>query len=105
MSVFGFRWKSEYPWCIMEVKSKNFPRVFKKSIFLCGLNLKTNHCKYLKFTPNVYNSVIYIHSNLYKICQNRENLQIKKSGSVKFQSNDRYHCIRKTILNGDDLSA
>ncbi|KAF0766301.1 Uncharacterized protein FWK35_00004034 [Aphis craccivora] len=24
---------------------------------------------------------------------------------VKFKSNDRYHCIRKTILNGDDLSA
>ncbi|KAE9527856.1 hypothetical protein AGLY_012680, partial [Aphis glycines] len=25
--------------------------------------------------------------------------------SVKFESNDRYHCIRKTILNEDDLSA
>ncbi|KAF0766879.1 Uncharacterized protein FWK35_00003806 [Aphis craccivora] len=25
--------------------------------------------------------------------------------SVKFESNDNYHCIRKTILNGDDLSA
>ncbi|KAF0766092.1 Uncharacterized protein FWK35_00001983 [Aphis craccivora] len=28
--------------------------------------------------------------------------------SVKFESNDRYqyyHCIQKTILNGDDLSA
>ncbi|KAF0764325.1 Uncharacterized protein FWK35_00003953, partial [Aphis craccivora] len=25
--------------------------------------------------------------------------------SVKFESNDRYHCIRKTILNADDLSA
>ncbi|KAF0763909.1 Uncharacterized protein FWK35_00018404 [Aphis craccivora] len=24
---------------------------------------------------------------------------------VKFESNDRYHCIRKTILNEDDLSA
>ncbi|KAF0764149.1 Uncharacterized protein FWK35_00006173, partial [Aphis craccivora] len=30
---FGFRWKNEYLWCIIEVKSKNFPRVFKKSIF------------------------------------------------------------------------
>ncbi|KAE9532775.1 hypothetical protein AGLY_009856 [Aphis glycines] len=26
----GFRWKSEYPWCIKEVKSKHFPTVFKK---------------------------------------------------------------------------
>ena len=25
------------------------------------------------------------------------------NGSVKFESNDRYHCIRKTILNGDDM--
>ena len=23
---------------------------------------------------------------------------------VKFECNDSYHCIRKTILNGDDLS-
>ncbi|KAE9524049.1 hypothetical protein AGLY_015530 [Aphis glycines] len=26
----GFRWKSEYPWCIIEVKSKHFPTVFKE---------------------------------------------------------------------------
>ncbi|KAF0772331.1 Uncharacterized protein FWK35_00000500 [Aphis craccivora] len=26
----GFRCKSEYPWCIVEVKSKHFPTVFKK---------------------------------------------------------------------------
>ncbi|KAF0768090.1 Uncharacterized protein FWK35_00000696, partial [Aphis craccivora] len=26
----GFRCKSEYPWCIIEVKSKYFPTVFKK---------------------------------------------------------------------------
>ncbi|KAF0772796.1 Uncharacterized protein FWK35_00007463 [Aphis craccivora] len=25
--------------------------------------------------------------------------------SIKFESNDSYHCIRKTILNGDHLSA
>ncbi|KAE9533272.1 hypothetical protein AGLY_009313 [Aphis glycines] len=28
--VGGFRWKSEYPWCIIEVKNKHFPTVFKK---------------------------------------------------------------------------
>ncbi|KAF0754993.1 Uncharacterized protein FWK35_00025966 [Aphis craccivora] len=27
----GFRWKSEYPKCIIKVKSKNFPTVFKKT--------------------------------------------------------------------------
>ncbi|KAE9532144.1 hypothetical protein AGLY_010346 [Aphis glycines] len=73
----GFRWKSEYPWCIIQVKSNYFSTVFKKnrekqkkndgktgiftqnqfsaeSIFLYGCNSKTNHCKNLKFSPNVY---------------------------------------------------
>ncbi|KAF0713259.1 Uncharacterized protein FWK35_00029643, partial [Aphis craccivora] len=31
-----------------------------KSIFLYGFNSKTNHCKFLKFSPNIYVSVIYI---------------------------------------------
>ncbi|KAF0771222.1 Uncharacterized protein FWK35_00001957 [Aphis craccivora] len=26
----GIRLQSEYPWCIIEVKSKNFPTVFDK---------------------------------------------------------------------------
>ncbi|KAF0748471.1 Uncharacterized protein FWK35_00026825, partial [Aphis craccivora] len=26
----GFRWKSKYTWCIIEVKNKHFLRVFKK---------------------------------------------------------------------------
>ncbi|KAF0742800.1 Uncharacterized protein FWK35_00026133, partial [Aphis craccivora] len=26
----GFQWKSKYPWCIIEIKSKHFPTVFKK---------------------------------------------------------------------------
>ncbi|KAF0768936.1 Uncharacterized protein FWK35_00004173 [Aphis craccivora] len=26
----GFRWKNEYPWCIIEVKSKHSTTVFKK---------------------------------------------------------------------------
>ncbi|KAF0758203.1 Uncharacterized protein FWK35_00021351 [Aphis craccivora] len=66
----GFRCKIEYLWCIIEVKSKHFPTVFKKkeinkkkkndektgiftqnqfstkSIFLYGCNSKTNHCKF-----------------------------------------------------------
>ncbi|KAF0767621.1 Uncharacterized protein FWK35_00006090 [Aphis craccivora] len=62
----GFRCKSEYPWCIIEVKSKHFPTVLKKieknkkkmtekreflhktsfrpnRFFLYGCNSKTNH--------------------------------------------------------------
>ncbi|KAF0773683.1 hypothetical protein FWK35_00004063, partial [Aphis craccivora] len=31
-----------------------------KSIFLYGFDSKTNHCKFLKFSPNIYVSVIYI---------------------------------------------
>ncbi|KAE9541255.1 hypothetical protein AGLY_004500, partial [Aphis glycines] len=42
----GFRWQSEYPWCIIEFS--------KKSIFLYDCNSKTNHCKYLKFSPNIH---------------------------------------------------
>ncbi|KAF0761769.1 hypothetical protein FWK35_00010590, partial [Aphis craccivora] len=38
-----------------------------KSIFLYGCNSKINHCKYLKFSPNVYVSVIYIQLNFQKI--------------------------------------
>ncbi len=26
----GYRWQNEYPWCIVEVKSKHFPTIFKK---------------------------------------------------------------------------
>ncbi|KAF0772607.1 Uncharacterized protein FWK35_00006414 [Aphis craccivora] len=32
----GFQWQSEYLWCMIEVKSKNFPTVFKNT----GKNLK-----------------------------------------------------------------
>ncbi|KAF0766372.1 Uncharacterized protein FWK35_00012000 [Aphis craccivora] len=80
----GFRCK--------KFKSKHFPTVFKKieknkkkkndgktgnftqyqfstkSIFLYGCNSKTYHCKYFKFSPNVYVSVIiYTHSYELKI--------------------------------------
>ncbi|KAF0703001.1 Uncharacterized protein FWK35_00035833, partial [Aphis craccivora] len=66
----GFRCKSEYPWCIIEVKifkkiEKNKKKndgktgIFTqntfstKSNFFYGCNSKTTHCKYLKFSPNV----------------------------------------------------
>ncbi|KAF0767781.1 Uncharacterized protein FWK35_00019365 [Aphis craccivora] len=93
-----FRCKSEYPWCIIEVKSKYFPTVFKKieknkkkkkndgktgiftqnqfstkTIFLRDCYSKTNHYKYLKFSPNGP----YEFSNFYEICRKRENLQYK----------------------------
>ncbi|KAF0754740.1 Uncharacterized protein FWK35_00022989 [Aphis craccivora] len=35
--------------------------------FLFGCNSKTNHCKYLKVSSNVYVSVIYIQLNFQKI--------------------------------------
>ncbi|KAE9528113.1 hypothetical protein AGLY_012535 [Aphis glycines] len=46
------------------------------SIFLYGCNSKTNHCKYLKFLPNVY----------FKFLRKRENLQILENFtmSIKF---------------------
>ncbi|KAF0754744.1 Uncharacterized protein FWK35_00019127 [Aphis craccivora] len=38
----GFRWKSEYPWYIIEVKNKHFPTFFKKSDRKTGIFTK-NH--------------------------------------------------------------
>ncbi|KAE9536588.1 hypothetical protein AGLY_006990 [Aphis glycines] len=86
----GFRWKSEYPWCIIEVKSKHLPTDFKKieknkkkitekreflrktsfrpnRFFLYGCNSKNNHCKYLKFSPNVY-ELHYKETNTKFLC-------------------------------------
>ncbi|KAF0760833.1 Uncharacterized protein FWK35_00004384, partial [Aphis craccivora] len=62
----GFRCKSEHPWCIIEFqknrekqkkndgKTRIFNQFSTKSIFLYGCNSIRNHCKYLKFSPNVY---------------------------------------------------
>ncbi|KAF0752712.1 Uncharacterized protein FWK35_00019143 [Aphis craccivora] len=65
----GFRCKSEYPWCIIQVKifkkiEKNKKKklrkngnfyakpVFDQIDFFYGCNSKNNHSKYLKFSPN-----------------------------------------------------
>ncbi|KAF0757784.1 Uncharacterized protein FWK35_00021605 [Aphis craccivora] len=67
----GFRFKSEYPWCIIEFSKKS--RKTKKKMtekreflrktsfrpnrfFFYGCNSKATHYKYLKFSPNLYNS-------------------------------------------------
>ncbi|KAF0760719.1 Uncharacterized protein FWK35_00010454 [Aphis craccivora] len=56
----GFRCKSEYPWCIIEVKSKHFPTVFKK---IEKNKKKKYHCKYLKCPPHVYVTLFIDHNN------------------------------------------
>ncbi|KAF0772459.1 Uncharacterized protein FWK35_00001204, partial [Aphis craccivora] len=61
-------------------------KIFTKSIFLYNCNSKTNNCKYLKFSPNVYVSVLntwlnfqniltFFDTNFYEICRKRTNLQ------------------------------
>ncbi|KAF0718308.1 Uncharacterized protein FWK35_00028653, partial [Aphis craccivora] len=68
ISNFGgsFRYKSEYPWCIIEFSKKSRKtkkndgktgiftqnQFSTKSIFFYGCNSKNNHCKYLTFSPN-----------------------------------------------------
>ncbi|KAF0768003.1 Uncharacterized protein FWK35_00006087 [Aphis craccivora] len=47
-----FRCKSEYPWCIIEVKSKHFPTVFKK----IENNKKKNDGKTGIFTQNQFST-------------------------------------------------
>ncbi|KAF0774039.1 Uncharacterized protein FWK35_00000676, partial [Aphis craccivora] len=85
----GSRWQKESSWCIKQFskapgktkkkirKNRNFyvKPVFDQIDFFNGCNFKTNHCKYLKFSPNLYVSVIYIHSKFYEICRKRKNLQ------------------------------
>ncbi|KAF0772476.1 Uncharacterized protein FWK35_00006581 [Aphis craccivora] len=62
----GFRWKNEYDWCIIEVKSKHFPTVFKK--------IEKNKKKMMeKRTIEIFD----FFSNFYEICRKRENLQYK----------------------------
>ncbi|KAF0771716.1 Uncharacterized protein FWK35_00012215 [Aphis craccivora] len=95
----GFRWQSEYSWCIIEAKSKHFPKVFKKNQEKQKKSdgktrtFKQNQQridkkildsqKNLKFNTSVHSS------NFYKICHNRENLQVKKNQKV-FLAHSKY---------------
>ncbi|KAF0766321.1 Uncharacterized protein FWK35_00011314 [Aphis craccivora] len=53
----GFRCKSEYPWCIIEVKSKHFPTVFKKMMekreFLHKISFRPNRFLYIIVIPKL----------------------------------------------------
>ena len=84
----GFRCKSEYPWCIIQVKSKHFPTVFKKieknkkkmtekREFLRKTSFRPNRFFYMVviqklITVNTWNFhqmfmlVIYIYSLIFK---------------------------------------
>ncbi|KAF0761912.1 Uncharacterized protein FWK35_00009520 [Aphis craccivora] len=96
----GFRYKSEYPWCIMRSKVNIFRQFSKKieknkkkkdgktgiftqnqystkSIFFYGCNSKTNHCKYTSLL-----TVPYEFSNFYEICRKRENVQYKSVDKI-----------------------
>ncbi|KAF0760665.1 Uncharacterized protein FWK35_00014996 [Aphis craccivora] len=65
----GFRFVIESSWCIGERREKPKKNDRKmgiftqnqfstKTIFLYGFNSKNNHCKNLKFSPNVYIKLI-----------------------------------------------
>ncbi|KAF0769759.1 Uncharacterized protein FWK35_00003557, partial [Aphis craccivora] len=105
----GFRCKSEYPWCIIEVKSKHFPTVFKKiekkkkkrktgiftqnqfstkSIFLYGCNSKTNNCKYLKFPSNI--KFLRNMSKMLKFAKLKRNDNDLSSNDFKYFISRRY---------------
>lgn len=65
------RQQSEYPQCIIDIKSKNLPVVFKKkkngnfyskTVYSC--NSITNQCKYLNFSPNVNIPITVIYKRL-----------------------------------------
>ncbi|KAF0748064.1 Uncharacterized protein FWK35_00026517 [Aphis craccivora] len=112
--IGGSRFVSESNWCIGEVRGHflNFPIVFKsigknqkkikgKREFLrkTSCNSKTNHCKYLTFSPNVpYSQFFFISvysSNFYEICRKREKLQRNDNDS---SSNDFKYFISRENL-------
>ncbi|KAF0765115.1 Uncharacterized protein FWK35_00029502 [Aphis craccivora] len=57
----GLRCKSEYPWCIIEVKNKHFPTVFEK----IGKNKKKKYGKTGIFTHNQFSTK----SIFYMVCR------------------------------------
>ncbi|KAF0748603.1 Uncharacterized protein FWK35_00022616 [Aphis craccivora] len=73
----GFRCKSEYPWCIIEVKNKHFPKVFKKIEKKKNDGI-TGSFTQTSFEPNRFFFLWFVDkkiSNFYEICRKRENLQ------------------------------
>ncbi|KAE9532803.1 hypothetical protein AGLY_009884 [Aphis glycines] len=91
----GFRWKSEYSWCIKEVKSKHFPTVFKKieknkkkmtekREFLRKTSFRLNRFFYMVVIKKLITTTAFfnfseknfLNSNFYVIYRKRENLQV-----------------------------
>ncbi|KAE9522022.1 hypothetical protein AGLY_017584 [Aphis glycines] len=72
----GFRWKSEYPWCIIEKKiEKNKKKMTEKREFLCKTSFRPNRFFYMVVIQKLI-IVPYEFSNFYEICRKHENLQI-----------------------------
>ncbi|KAF0771151.1 Uncharacterized protein FWK35_00003040 [Aphis craccivora] len=64
----GFRCKSEYLWCIIEVKSKHFPTVFKK--IEKNKKKRTEKWEFLRktsFRPNLFFFMFKFLRSLWKI--------------------------------------
>ncbi|KAF0774149.1 Uncharacterized protein FWK35_00001991, partial [Aphis craccivora] len=67
-----------------------------KTIFLNGCNSKTNHCKYIKISPNSQFYFISVYSsNFYEICRKREKLQRNDND---LSSNDFKYFISRKYL-------
>ncbi|KAF0751436.1 interferon-inducible double-stranded RNA-dependent protein kinase activator A [Aphis craccivora] len=104
ISNFGgaFRCKSEYPWCIIEVKSKHFPTVFKK-IEKKKNDGKREFLRKISFRPNRFFYIVTIaifdfyDSNFYEIGRKRENFIYKENSKHHYRKNfkcldsSRYH--------------
>ncbi|KAF0759846.1 Uncharacterized protein FWK35_00015596 [Aphis craccivora] len=106
----GFRSKSEYPWCIIEFSKKSRKTKKKndgktgiftqnqfstKSIFLYSCNSKTNHCKHLKFSLNVYFLINY--SYIQILTKIRQTMNICKLFCRPLNINHHFHQPLKII--------
>ncbi|KAE9539490.1 hypothetical protein AGLY_004742 [Aphis glycines] len=69
-----------------------------KSNFLYGYKSKTYHCKYLKFSPNVYISVIYVRLNFQNIFKTTEIFGLSNFLSIVLQIAREIEKTRSLIL-------
>ncbi|KAF0759111.1 Uncharacterized protein FWK35_00014763 [Aphis craccivora] len=72
----SFRWKSEYPWCIIEVKKKQKKKNDEKTAIFTQNQL---NCKYLKCSPNT-TEIFEIHmiQIFMKSIENAKNCNISR---------------------------
>ncbi|KAE9537903.1 hypothetical protein AGLY_005875 [Aphis glycines] len=93
--LMNLRWKSEYPWCIIEVKSKHFPTVFKK--FEKNKKKMTEKREFLRktsFRPNRFFYMVVIQK---LITVNTRNFHQMLMSVVSVYMRLNFKCLRNRV--------